>query len=109
MVLLHAPLSGILTAVDNPARQALLPELVGPALLTDAVSLYSVTNSIARAVGPAVAGVLIAATGVGPCFLVNAATSGAVLFSLAMLRTDRMVTPPQKSAPAGKSSAPSPA
>ena len=93
-VLLHALLSGIVTAVDNPARQALLPELVNPALLTNAVSLYSVTNSTARAVGPAVAGVLIAATGVGPCFLVNAATSVAVLFSLATLRTDRMVTPP---------------
>ena len=48
-------------------------ELVGPEHLRNAVSLNSVLVNVARAIGPAVAGILIATVGDGVCFLVNAA------------------------------------
>lgn len=76
---------GLVQAFDSPARQSFVLEMVGPTDLRNAVSLNSVLVNAARAVGPAVAGVLIATVGVGVCFLVNAASFVAVLASLATL------------------------
>ncbi|MGP8008799.1 MAG: MFS transporter, partial [Acidimicrobiales bacterium] len=73
---------------ENPSRQAFVLEMVGPDNLRNAVSLNSTMNNVARAVGPAVAGVIIAAFGEGWCFLLNAASFIAVVASLvAMDRT----------------------
>jgi MFS family permease len=69
-------------AVDNPARQAFVPEMVGRDAVANAVSLNSVMNNAARAVGPAVAGVLIVTVGVSGCFLLNAASFIAILIAL---------------------------
>jgi MFS family permease len=57
-------------------------EMIGPDHLRNAVSLNSVLVNLARSIGPAVAGILIATVGDGVCFLVNAASFVAVVFSL---------------------------
>jgi MFS family permease len=80
-----AALLGIATAFDNPTRQAFVMELVGPEHLRNAVTLNSVLVNAARAVGPAVAGILIATVGVSVCFLVNAGSYIAVIISLMLL------------------------
>ncbi|MFI0939695.1 MFS transporter [Streptomyces sp. NPDC021020] len=90
MVVLLAVALGTVNAVDNPTRQTFVPEIVGPRLLRPAVALNSVMTNAARAVGPAVAGLLIASVGVGVCFLANAASYAAVLAALLAMRTDRL-------------------
>jgi MFS family permease len=80
---------GVAAAFDAPARQAFVGELVPEALLSNAVALNSASFNGARLVGPALAGLLTAAVGAGWAFLVNAATFGAVLIALALLRTDQ--------------------
>ena len=75
-------LRGAVNAVDNPARQSFVIELVGPEHLVNAVSLNSIVVHTARIAGPAIAALLIASVGVGPCFLVNAASFAAMLVAL---------------------------
>jgi MFS family permease len=82
--------SGISSAFDNPARQALVMELVGPAELRNAISLNSVTINVARAVGPGLAAGVIAAVGVGECFVVNATSFACVIVVLASLNRSAM-------------------
>jgi MFS family permease len=77
---------GVATAVDSPVRQSFVNELVGPSLLANAVSLNSATFNIARVLGPAIAGVMIAATGTGWVFLANAVSFVAVLAGLFLIR-----------------------
>jgi MFS family permease len=77
-----AALLGLNNAFENPARQSFMMELVGPDHLRNAVSLNSVLVNAARTIGPAVAGILIATVGDGVCFLANAASFVAVVFSL---------------------------
>jgi MFS family permease len=72
--------------------------MVGAAELRNAVSLNSTMVNAARAVGPAIAGLLIAATGEGVCFLVNAASFGAVVYSLVSM--DKTALSPTE--PAGR-------
>jgi len=87
---------GVNNAFENPARQSFMLEMVGPQHLRNAVSLNSVLVNLARTVGPAVAGVLIATVGDGVCFLANAASFIAVIASL--MRMDRSAI--NRSAPA---------
>jgi MFS family permease len=82
MVVSVAVILGLVTACDNPARQAFSLEMVGPEQLRNAVGLHSTMVNVARAVGPAVAGVVIATAGTGICFLVNAGSYAAVLGAL---------------------------
>jgi MFS family permease len=79
---LLAALLGLNNAFENPARQSFMLELVGPDHLRNAVTLNSVLVNVARTIGPAVAGLLIATVGDGVCFLVNAASFVAVVASL---------------------------
>jgi MFS family permease len=76
---------GMVLAVDNPARQSFVSELVGPDRLVNAVSLNSVVIHSARIVGPAAAGIVIATLGVGPCFGLNALSFGAMLVALRLM------------------------
>jgi MFS family permease len=93
-------LLGVNNCFENPARQSFVLEMVGKAHLRNAVSLNSVMVNVARAVGPAVAGLLIAAGGTGICFLVNAASFVAVVFSLLVLDRSRLrPSPPAVRAP----------
>ena len=73
---------GTINAIDNPARQSFVSELVGTDRLVNAVALNSVIVHTARIAGPAAAGAVIAFFGVGPCFLVNALSFGAMLVAL---------------------------
>ncbi|MEO5832120.1 MAG: MFS transporter [Nakamurella sp.] len=84
-VYLLAVLLGLNNAFENPARQSFILEMVGPKNLRNAVSLNSVLVNVARAVGPAVAGLVIAWGGLGVCFLLNAVSFAAVVASLAGL------------------------
>ena len=81
-VYLLALLLGLTNCFENPARQAFVLEMVGPDDLRNAVSLNSVLVNVARAVGPAIAGLVIAAGGIGLCFLLNAVSFVAVVVSL---------------------------
>jgi len=81
---------GSVNAVDNPARQAFLVELVSPARLVNAVGLNSALVQVARVAGPALAGVTIATVGVADCFLVNAASFAAMIAALRLMRPDEM-------------------
>ncbi len=78
---------GLNNAFENPSRQSFMLELVGPEHLRNAVSLNSTLVNVARVIGPAVAGILIATVGDGICFLLNAATFVAVISSLIRLDT----------------------
>jgi MFS family permease len=82
--------TGFGSALDNPARQALVPEIVPRAAVPSAVGLLSATQNIARMVGPAGAGLLIAAWGTGPVFAVNAASCVLLLLALGALRPAEM-------------------
>ena len=86
-VYIFALLLGCASAFDGPARQTFVSELVGEADLSNAVALNSTSFNAARMIGPAVAGVLIAAVGSGWVFLLNALSFAAVLASLSLLKT----------------------
>ncbi|MBZ4372800.1 MFS transporter [Corallococcus sp. AS-1-6] len=79
-------LLGCVTAFDAPARQTFVSELVGEEDLANAVALNSTSFHAARMLGPAIAGLLISAVGSGWMFVLNAASFGAVLLSLSLLR-----------------------
>lgn len=83
---------GMLTVFDNPARQSLIPELVPRERMTNAVTLNSVSVNMARVLGSAVGGGLVAAVGLTACFALNAVSFVAVIVSLAMMRTAEMNT-----------------
>jgi MFS family permease len=77
---------GLVAVVDNPTRQAFVTELVGPGRVVNAVGLNSATFNLARIAGPAVAGLVIGVAGTPAAFLINAASYGAVLAGLKLMR-----------------------
>jgi MFS family permease len=83
---------GAVAAVDAPVRQAFTSEMVGPALLANAVGLNSTIFNGARLIGPALAGLLIGASSgdTAPAFFANAATFAFTIAALASLRTDEL-------------------
>lgn len=84
-----AALLGVVNAFDIPARQAFVVELVDREDLQNAIALNSSMFNGARVVGPAVAGVLVAAVGEGWCFLANSASYIAVIVGLLIMRVPR--------------------
>jgi MFS family permease len=83
---------GAVSAIDAPVRQAFVSEMVGPELLTNAVSLNSTIFNGARLVGPSVAGLLIgwASGDTAPAFFVNAASFAFTIAALASMRADEL-------------------
>jgi MFS family permease len=79
-------LGGTVLVLDAPARQGLTFQMVGRDELPNAVALNSSLFNGGRIVGPAIAGAMIGAAGIGWCFAVNAASFLAVLTSLALMR-----------------------
>ena len=73
---------GAVNALDNPARQAFVTELVGRERTVNAVALNSVIVHTARILGPAAAGAVIAFAGIGWCFALNALSFAAMLVAL---------------------------
>ncbi|HET9076029.1 MAG TPA: MFS transporter [Acidimicrobiales bacterium] len=86
---------GLINMVDNPTRQTFIVEMVGPEQLANAVTLNSVMANMARAVGPAVAGVLIASVGSSWCFLANAVSFIFVLGSLRAMDQGQLAPAPR--------------
>lgn len=82
--------TGIATAVDNPARQTFVSEMVPRDRLANAVSLNSASFNAGRLVGPGVAGLTIAAFGTGWTLLLNTLTFVAVLVALASMRVGEL-------------------
>lgn len=78
---------GLATVVDNPARQTFVNEMVPKDLVRNAVGLNSGNFQLARMLGPAVAGVLISAVGIGWAFALNALSYVAVILALMLIRT----------------------
>jgi MFS family permease len=91
VVYLLAALSSTAIVFDAPGRHALTFQMVGRDELPNAVALNASLFNASRVVGPAVAGVLIAAFGVGICFAINAVTFLAVLAGLLMMRPEELV------------------
>jgi MFS family permease len=87
-----AALLGFNNAFENPARQSFMMELVGAEHLRNAVSLNSVLVNVARSIGPAVAGILIATVGDGVCFLINAVSFIPVVWTLTSMDTTKLAT-----------------
>jgi MFS family permease len=79
---------GVAAAFDNPARQAFVNELVGRDDLSNAIALNSASFNLARLVGPAIAGVLVAVIGSGWVFVLNAATFVVTIWALLAMRTE---------------------
>lgn len=90
-----ALLMGIGAAVDSPARQSFVLEMVGRDNLTNAVGLNSSTFHGARVLGPALAGFIIAVSATGPVFFINFVSYGAVLLSLYLMRTAELEPAPR--------------
>ena len=86
-------LLGIVTAIDAPARQALVSDMVPSSDIHNAVALNSASFNLGRVVGPATAGLLVAAVGSGWVFLINAAGYLAVVVALYQLRPEELESP----------------
>lgn len=84
---------GTATAVDSPARNAFISQLVARERVAAAVSLNAAQFNVARILGPAVAGLTVAAVGTGPVFLINAASYLAVLYGLITIPADESRDP----------------
>lgn len=84
-VLILATMLGLTNSLDMPTRQAFVVEMVGREDLPNAVALNSSLFNMARIVGPGIGGLVIAALGVAPLFLLNAISFIAVLIGLALI------------------------
>ena len=91
---------GIVSAVDNPARQTFVTQLVPASYLPNAVALNSASFNAARLIGPGAAGLLIAAVGTGWVFLINGFTFGATIVALLAMRMKELL--PHERAPRRK-------
>ena len=87
-VVILATLLGVVNTIDMPARQSFIIEMVGKEDLMNAIALNSSIFNAARATGPAIAGIVIAAAGTGACFFVNGLSFLAVLWGLLLMKMD---------------------
>lgn len=85
-IFLLAAAFGVVNAVDIPARQAFIVDMVGKEDLMNAIALNSSMFNGARIVGPAIAGILVASIGEGWCFLGNAVSYVAVIVGLVLMK-----------------------
>lgn len=95
MIYLLAFGAGLADLFDNPTRQIYVHEMVGRDRLRNAVSLNSTLANLARALGPLLAGTLIAVVGIAACFFVNALSFVAVLVMLTMIRQSELHREPE--------------
>jgi MFS family permease len=93
---------GVVAAIDAPARQTFVSELVADDNLSNAVALNSASFHGARLIGPAAAGLLTVAVGAGWVFMINAVTFAATVFAMTLLRTHQLRRQPQPSRERGQ-------
>ena len=92
-------MSGLISAVEIPARQSMFIDLVGREDLSDAIALNSSGFNLARVVGPGVAAVVIARLGIAWCFFLNAASFVTVLIGLFMIQLPKWVARDTEASP----------
>ncbi len=85
-VILLAALTGVITSFDAPARQAIVPELVGKKDVANAIAMNSMMFNSARVIGPAFGGLMLATVGAAWCFTVNGISFLAVLIGLWLMK-----------------------
>lgn len=95
MVGLIAFCLGLVNAVDNPTRQTFIIEMVEQEHFPKAISLNATQGNLARVIGPAIGGALIATVGIAACFFINSISYIAVLVALWLMRPQELSTPPQ--------------
>jgi MFS family permease len=83
--------AGTVDVIDTPSRQAFMNNLVGRERIGNAIALNSVLINGARVIGPGIAGFVISTAGVGPCFLLNAASFAATWLGLQLMRPRELV------------------
>ncbi len=93
MVLVLVLVRGTVLALDNPARQSFVVEIVGSDRVVNAVALNSVVVHCSRIIGPALAGTIIAVIGIAPCFAVNSLSFLAMLIALRTMDPKQLHTP----------------
>ncbi len=101
-ILVSALVLGLATVPDNPARQAFVFEVAGRDNLRSAISLNSTVFQLGALLGPAIAGVSIAAIGEGPSFLVNAAAGVIAVVLLIKMDPRRLAPAPRASREPGQ-------
>lgn len=100
-VLALAFLLGCVNAVDMPTRQAFVVEMVGRDAVVNAVALNSAIFNAARIVGPALAGLIIGATGIAVAFVLNGLSFLAVIAGLLLMRPEELHPAPTLARPEG--------
>jgi MFS family permease len=98
-VIVLAALLGVVTAFDAPARQAFVPEMVGKQDMPNAIALNSMMFNSARVIGPAMAGLALAAIGAAWCFTINGISFLAVLIGLWLMKLPPHQKPQQTTSP----------
>ena len=101
-VFVLAALLGVVNAFDIPARQSFHVEMVGKADLMNAIALNSSMFNASRVIGPAIAGILVAAIGEGWCFFVNAVSYIAVITGLLLMNVEEHERSPSARIPTGE-------
>jgi MFS family permease len=99
MLFVIALWGGFVFAIDGPARQVYVLELVGPERTASAVGMFEIVVNTSRVLGPAIGGVLIATVGVTACFAANAATFVPTLVVLLWLPSTTRLNPPGRLRP----------
>ena len=90
MIYILAPMLGLVNSIDNPTRRTFVMEMVGSKQLSNAVTLFSTAFNLSRIIGPAIAGAVIAAFGLAPCFFINSGSYLAVLLSLFLMHENEL-------------------
>jgi MFS family permease len=94
-IIVLALVLGVITAVETPVRQSFTVDMVGREDLRQAIAFNAMMFNLARTIGPAIGGVIVAALGEGLCFLLNTVSFGAVLTSLFLMRLKSRVIRPK--------------
>ena len=87
-ILIVAFLTGLVGCVEMPARQSIVSKVVPPELLAAAVPVQAMTFNAARIIGPALGGLLLTRLGVASCYLVNAVSFIALIWSVLAIRSN---------------------
>ncbi|MDD5721019.1 MAG: MFS transporter [Candidatus Pacebacteria bacterium] len=86
MVYIFALILGLVNVINSPTLHTFIPEMVGKENLQNAVSLNVMESNLARAIGPALAGILILSVGIGWCFIFNAISFIAVIIAFSIMK-----------------------
>lgn len=87
---------GITNAVDNPARQTFVIEMVGKEHLRNAITLYTSAVNVARIIGPSIGGLLIVLVGLAPCFIINGISYIIVIAMIFFMKKQHLFLTPRE-------------